>query len=56
MEGAINLNRAAICTITLRSLINYYKGGYSNVSTKEEILSVGPSQLEIIGPPVMVGL
>ena len=27
-----------------------------NVSTKEEILSVGPSQPEIIGLPVMVGL
>ena len=30
--------------------------GCSNVSTKEEILSVGPSQPEIIGLPVMVGL
>ena len=30
--------------------------GCSNVSTKEEILSDGPSQPEIIGLPVMVGL
>ena len=30
--------------------------GCSNVSTKGEILSVGPSQPEIIGLAVMVGL
>ena len=30
--------------------------GCSNVSTKDEILSVGPSQPEIIGFAVMVGL
>ena len=30
--------------------------GCCNVSTKEEILSVGPSQPKIIGLPVMVGL
>ena len=47
-------NRTAI--IAARSLINFYKGGYSNVSIKEEILSVGPSQPEIIGSLVMVGL
>ena len=29
--------------------------GWSRVSTKDDILSVGPSQLEIIGLPVMVG-
>ena len=30
--------------------------GCSNVTTKEEILSVGPAQPEIIGLPVMFGL
>jgi len=29
---------------------------WSSVSTKDDILSVGPSQPEIIGLPVMAGL
>ena len=30
--------------------------GWNSVSTKDDIFSVGPSQPEIIGLPVMVGL
>ena len=42
--------------VSLRYDFCIFDIGCSNVSTKEEILSVGPSQPEIIFLPVMVGL
>ena len=42
--------------ISLRYDFCIFDIGCSNASSKEEILSVGPSQPEIIGAPVMVGL
>ena len=40
--------------VSLRYDFCIFDIGCSNVSTKEEILSVGPSQPEVIGLPVMV--
>ena len=42
--------------VSLRNDFCIFDIGCCNVSTKEEILSVGPSQPNIIGLPVMVGL
>ena len=42
--------------VSLRNDFCIFDIGCCNVSTKEEILSVGPSQPKIIGLPVMVGL
>ena len=42
--------------VSLRYDFCVFDIGCSNESTKDEILSVGPSQLEMIGLDVIVGL
>ena len=49
-------NKIIKSVVSLRYDFCIFDIGSSNVSTKQEILSVGPSKPEIIGLPVMVGL